>query len=308
MTFSRILVNIDPLDHEHPALDQAVALAARMQSAITIVDVLPDVPDRARPFVTDRVEQELVDHRWQLLQKMSETRGGGRFGTSVLRGSPAISLVQEVQRGRYDLVIRAHGRAGDLPKAFGPVDMQLLRKCPCPVWLVGPSARPQPRRILAAIDASCNDSGEAALNQSVLDHALAVGDPGGAHVAVLYAWFVFGYDLLQPRLSPKEFTELVASANATAESNLAGAVAALGERRHLVEPVLIQGEPREVIPAYANDHNIDLVVMGTVARTGIAGFVMGNTAEWILNQLRSSVLAIKPAGFVSPVTPDDKNA
>jgi hypothetical protein len=42
--------------------------------------------------------------------------------------------------------------------------------------------------------------------------------------------------------------------------------------------------------------------MGTVARTGIAGFVMGNTAEMMLRQLRGSVLAVKPPGFVTPVT------
>jgi nucleotide-binding universal stress UspA family protein len=42
--------------------------------------------------------------------------------------------------------------------------------------------------------------------------------------------------------------------------------------------------------------------MGTVARTGIAGFFMGNTAESILTQLECSVLTLKPQGFVSPVT------
>jgi nucleotide-binding universal stress UspA family protein len=46
----------------------------------------------------------------------------------------------------------------------------------------------------------------------------------------------------------------------------------------------------------------DLVVMGTVARTGIPGFIIGNTAETILNQIDGSVLAIKPRGFVTPVT------
>jgi nucleotide-binding universal stress UspA family protein len=42
--------------------------------------------------------------------------------------------------------------------------------------------------------------------------------------------------------------------------------------------------------------------MGTVARTGINGLLMGNTAEMILTQIDCSVLAVKPQGFVSPVT------
>ena len=44
--------------------------------------------------------------------------------------------------------------------------------------------------------------------------------------------------------------------------------------------------------------------MGTLARTGVAGLFIGNTAETILEQLTCSVLAIKPPGFVSPVTFD----
>ena len=48
----------------------------------------------------------------------------------------------------------------------------------------------------------------------------------------------------------------------------------------------------------------DLVVMGTVGRTGIAGLFIGNTAEMVLEQVQCSVLAVKPAGFVSPVQAD----
>jgi len=44
--------------------------------------------------------------------------------------------------------------------------------------------------------------------------------------------------------------------------------------------------------------------MGTVGRTGIQGFFIGNTAEEILNQVECSVLAVKPPGFQTPV-PDE---
>jgi nucleotide-binding universal stress UspA family protein len=45
--------------------------------------------------------------------------------------------------------------------------------------------------------------------------------------------------------------------------------------------------------------------MGTIARTGVSGLVMGNTAETILDQITCSVLAVKPANFVSSVTLDE---
>jgi nucleotide-binding universal stress UspA family protein len=65
---------------------------------------------------------------------------------------------------------------------------------------------------------------------------------------------------------------------------------------------LIQGSAKQVIPQTAVSVEADLVVMGTLARAGVSGFFIGNTAETILEQLRCSVLAIKPPGFISPVT------
>lgn len=41
--------------------------------------------------------------------------------------------------------------------------------------------------------------------------------------------------------------------------------------------------------------------MGRVARTGLSGLFMGNTAETVLRSVDCSVLALKPDGFVSPV-------
>jgi nucleotide-binding universal stress UspA family protein len=65
---------------------------------------------------------------------------------------------------------------------------------------------------------------------------------------------------------------------------------------------LVKGRARKEIPALAREIDCDLVVMGTVARTGIPGFIMGNSAEAILSQIDCSVLAIKPPGFTSPVS------
>ena len=50
---------------------------------------------------------------------------------------------------------------------------------------------------------------------------------------------------------------------------------------------------------------VDLVVMGTVTHTGIAGFFIGTTAEDVLRQVDCSVLTVKPEGFESPVRLDD---
>jgi len=303
MTFRRILVDIDALADEHPALNRAIEFASKSQAAVTIVDVLPEVPDRARRFVTPEVEQELVDHRWGRLQAIAAEKGGGRVQAALLRGKPAIALIQEAISGDFDLVVRSHGRDLKIPPApFGPIDMQLLRKCPCPVWLIGPGEASQPQRILAAIDASCNDPGESMLNRAIIDLALTIKELEHGELTLLYVWSTFGHSLLEQRMSPDELARFVEATRNAAAADLEPFVAGMAERGKGVTVELAQGEPHKAIPEFVKAHGIDLVVMGTVARTGLAGFLMGNTAERVLQQLSGSVLAIKPPGFASPVS------
>ncbi len=64
---------------------------------------------------------------------------------------------------------------------------------------------------------------------------------------------------------------------------------------------LVKGEVPVVISEFARSNDVDLVVMGTVARSCVAGMLMGNTAEQILNDIECSVLALKPSSFSCPV-------
>lgn len=302
VTFKHILVSINATDDQHPALDHAMELASHMPARITVVDALPHVPDRARPFVTEAIEQELVDHRWALLHDIAARRGGP-IATALLRGEDtATALIREVITGACDLLIRSHG-VRNIAMPFGPIDMQLLRKCPCPVWLAGPAARPRPRRIMAAVDAGATDAGELALNRAILDLAATIRTIEDAQLIAVYAWSAFGYEFLQRRMAAADLAAFVDATRASAAADLGRAVATLGARAEGVDVEPLEGEPHEVLPAYAESHDIDLVVMGTVARTGLHAILMGNTAERILSRLRGSVLAVKPAGFVCPIKP-----
>jgi nucleotide-binding universal stress UspA family protein len=63
----------------------------------------------------------------------------------------------------------------------------------------------------------------------------------------------------------------------------------------------LHGKPDDKIPECVDETEIDVLVMGTLARTGISGFVIGNTAENILQSINCSLVAMKPEGFVSPI-------
>jgi len=64
---------------------------------------------------------------------------------------------------------------------------------------------------------------------------------------------------------------------------------------------LLKGDPAVLIPEVAKREKNDLIVMGTVCRTGLPGFIIGNTAESILFKVDCSVLSMKPHGFITPI-------
>lgn len=60
--------------------------------------------------------------------------------------------------------------------------------------------------------------------------------------------------------------------------------------------------PGVAVSELAKREQVDLVVMGTTARTGVKGALIGNTAEQGIDRIECSVRAVKPDNFVSPVT------
>jgi nucleotide-binding universal stress UspA family protein len=65
-----------------------------------------------------------------------------------------------------------------------------------------------------------------------------------------------------------------------------------------VESVILEGNSAEEIIDFAEENDIDLIVMGTHGRTGIQGFLIGSVAEKVVRHSKSTVLVVKGiAGF-----------
>ena len=303
ISIASILVDEDAVATHHPALEQAAGLARRCGARVKIVDVLPWVPSGVRHFVTPDLEKELIEHRRERLDALATNVSDVPVTTELLRGRPATAAIQEILRANHNLLVRSHGRdlAGS-PRPFGAIDMELLRQCPCPVWLVGPRGRATDQwRILAAIRATAAEPEEQQLNAEILEWALLLTSLGAAELTVLQAWAPYGASLLRSRMSPDEFSEFIETSRRTEDEALSNVLAPYKDRLTGVAVELVHGEPEDAITRFVDSHGVDVVVMGTVARTGIAGLVMGNTAERVLQRLRGSVFAVKPPGFRTPV-------
>lgn len=296
--FRSILVDIDATDRAQPALERAVRLARSAGARLTIVDVLT-VPPHARRYLPASLEEGISDRRRSDLARIAEGVTGVPVEHRVLDGSAASALIDEVVAAGHDLVVRegARDRVAPRREPSGVVDLELMRRCPCPVLLVGPGGAADHPRIAAAVDTSTEDETGQALNSRIAEIASLLADLEGGTVTLLHAWDVFGEGMMRGMASDAAFVAYLAAARERAETAFSRFRQSLGPELAGVPAELRRGEPEDVIPQFAVAEGVDLMVLGTIARRGIAGFLLGDTAERVFHRLPCSVLVVKPADF-----------
>ena len=318
MRFQRMLCLFGGSETERGLLERVVAMARNNQASLTVADVVPrftaGIGMPAGGPISRDMEATLVAERTALLEAaVAPYRGEIPLATEVIVGPLFLEVIRRVRRHGHDLVIKVPEDPEWLQGLFGSDDMHLLRKCPCPVWLLKPPAAGAFRRVLAAVDVSPFHPAEEmethrALNRRVLELAASAAMAEFAELHVVYAWQALA---AQSVFFDSEAAQVDAQVEQERQQHVAALAELLGEARmglgaqawdylapheHMPE-----GQALHEIPRIAEALGIDLVVMGTVGRTGIPGLFIGNTAEAILGQVQCSVLAIKPPGFVSPV-------
>lgn len=300
------------------ALERAVTLAENNQASLTVVNVVERVP--AGIAISDAADlRDAIEraHMQRLETLVAPYRARLGINTGVLTGVQFMEIIRQVLRGKHDLVIKIPQVQEWLDRLLGSDDMHLLRECPCPVWLIKPQEAKSYRRVLAAVDVrdtypAAELETRAALNRQILEMASSLALSDFAELHIVAVWEALGESAMRGSFMHTPEEKIVAYVEQVRQQHAAGLDSLLREvmtrigkdamdylkpRTHLVK-----GWARREIPALAKRIEPDLVVMGTVARTGIPGFFMGNTAETILNQIDCSVLAVKPPGFVTPVT------
>lgn len=308
--FRNILLVVEPGTDNQPAIDRAFELATTNGAALSLISVVEEAPilRRAAPNVLETLVAERTDE----LQEIG-SRWSGDVSVFVPTGRPFLEIIRCVLQNGHDLVIKSQARGHKRFTSLGSMDMHVLRKCPCPVWVVRSESTGSCRRVLAAVDVGAEGEEASSLARRVLEIATSLAITENSDLYVLHAWsLAYEETLRSPRsgvltievdrmaadeeqLRTQELEALVGAVEAANKTDLENTA---GSRSVVVK----KGDPNDVIPDFVAQSDIDLVVMGTVGRTGIPGFFIGNTAEEVLAHIDCSVLAIKPPGFESPVT------
>jgi len=302
------------------ALKRAVALALNNQASLTLVISVDSIPTEMQMAVTVITPQELVDlevseNRGQLEKVVTCVgKNGVDIEASVLVGKPFLEVIRQVLRNKHDLVIKCVEPSASLKDVlFGSTDMHLMRKCSCPVWIIKPTEHQHYRRILAAVDRVPEDTIKDVLNRQILEMSTSMALTEFSELHIVHAWHLVTENIF--RSDRTDVTDADVDAMVAEEANkrkqwLEDLVSTYDDSKGDKDAVdyldpqlhLIKGDAKHIVPTKARELNVDLIIMGTIARTGIPGFFMGNTAESILTQIDCSVLTIKPPEFVSPVS------
>ncbi len=317
--FKNILYVNESNVEQAATLARAVSLAEKNQAVLTVVDVVPiEVVqvDMALPPggpVSTRLQAFIVAERRNMLNTLLQPfRQRLSIQVDVLIGRTYIEVIRAVIKNGHDLVMKPAENPSWTHMLFGSDDLHLLRKCPCPTWLMKSSEKSNYLNIVAAVDFDPlhPSTTERDLNREIFGVAgrIALSDRASLHL--VHAWEAFAET---NKLARDEATEEKLAGDAIKEYALHQKglfILAKELRRSIGKDAydalapsfhLPRGNAKKLITALAMELKADLMVMGTVGRTGVMGMVIGNTAEAILDQLSCSVLAIKPPEFKTQV-------
>lgn len=310
MPLKNIIIAYDGFDRKQALPTLASALAQEHGARLHLLHVVSDPPRRAwrlSGVSADELYQALVEKRMRQLDTLANrvAKKGVEIRTKIRTGSPHVEIIREAMSIAADLVIVSDEPIYDGQRGFRTVTTKLLRECPCPVLAKRDHRKYKHRRIVAAVDVAPSPSDQAPANHCIVEMAGQLAKRAAGTVFLFHCWSLWGETLLQthPR-NDEEVSRLLA---AEENERLRGLEQLIDECQLSgveLEIKLLKGDIRKLLPEFVAKEKIDLVVMGTVARKGVRRLIIGNTAEKLINELTCSVLAIKPEGFISPVSPN----
>lgn len=201
------------------------------------------------------------------------------------------TLIRVQQAEGCGLVVKQHLPDNPLKRALlTPDDWKLLRYCPCPVLMVKTERSWQGGTILAAVDVGNADSEHRTLHASIVSHGFDIAALAKAELHVISAYPAPMLSAADPTFQLRDTIEARYRSHCQA---FQAEYAISDECLHLVE-----GPADTLIPKVAHELDAVVTVIGTVARTGLSGALIGNTAEVILDSLHSDVLVLKPDDII----------
>ncbi len=296
------------LDNEHPeqhAFDRALALASSVNADITILgscyEAYCEDSSSLEIETKNKIKDALMNNCQLWLDGFVDEaqKQGIEISTEVHWQKNLHNAVMESLNTKdFDLVIKGtKAHKGIIDRVFTHSDWNLLRHCPAPVLLVKSSKPWANNRILASIDATSHDEGHRLINENILDFAEHLSDHFSTdlHLVNSYPMVALAFAMVPEVTAPDDIQKYITEQHKDECERYAKKYNINDDHIHITE-----GDPDDVVEVMAKEIEADLIVIGTVAREGLSGVLLGNTAERIVDRVSCDVLVIKPLDGVKP--------
>jgi nucleotide-binding universal stress UspA family protein len=289
-----ILVPLDGSELAEGALPYAAALGRALGAPLVLLTTWEGTESELGmnfPAMAVEVEQKAREHYTKYLEDISKKLGKGVSADVEVRAGDAAEqiLAAAAERDARLLVIATHGRSGISRWMYGSTAGHLLRSADVPVMAVGPQALQKPaekaviKHIMLPLDGS--DVSEAAIPAA---QKLATTLKAKLSLVRAVRWAAQTYPYTLPdAYIPQVDEELEAGARdylKRQQEALSGVDA---------EAFVVRGAVADGLLEFVEQQSVDLIVMTTHARTGLARAALGSVADRMI-QAPAPVLLIRP--------------
>lgn len=290
-----IVVIADQTGGKNFALHRALALSKKSKLKITLLGFcyanIDHIDNTEYAKLSKKaLERKLIKLRTTELEQIAQSIAGEQHKLSItVQWSKDITpaVIAFCKTSQADLLIKTVGNNKYLLKSS--TDWRLLRECPCPVMIATNKSWRKKANVLAAVDLASKSKTKQKLNDTIVEHAKNLAELTDSELHIAYSiklpQALIDLDIINSKDYVKnKKTELKPIIESFCECHSINK-----DQLHIR-----QGSPDRIIPSIANKLKVNLVVCGTVGRKGIKGKLVGNTAESILENLHTEILAIKP--------------
>ncbi|WP_281561281.1 universal stress protein [Thalassomonas sp. RHCl1] len=290
---SKILVIAHREDESPTAINKALQLAERYCADIHIMAFCHEELESVGSFTAEQVEQvkqQIIDKRHQWVQnQIAQLEHGTSNITVETQWKREIykAVLQEVSTNDYRFIVAQHHGTGSFFHIS--TEWYLLRESRIPVYLVRQDEWKSQSTVMAAVDLK-NDSVEGKLMREQVMSAAA--DFAKTFDSALHCCFCFE---LPEVLIDLDVIDKARYQDEVREKYLPQ-MQALAKEYHIDEENLHVkfGNPQKCIASVATKSKTHTVVIGSMARTGIKGKLIGNTAEKLTAYLHTDMLIVAP--------------
>jgi nucleotide-binding universal stress UspA family protein len=293
--YDTIVIPVDGSTHSKRAAEHGLRLARQFGGEAHLITAI-DIQAAAGPFDAGGVDDVFVERLKANGQEMLHDVQAGldaddvTLETAVVRGSPASAI--RTYADDHDaalLVMGTQGRTGLERYVIGSVTERVVRTTERPVLTVRGSKESDNStveeydEILVATDGSNHA-------MAAVDHAVGIAERFDARIHAVNVVDVARIAHSPNVTVPVDLVETFVSVGEDTTTDVAEMARDAGLD---ATTAVRKGAPRDELLAYAEENDIDLIVMGSAGRTGLDRYLLGSTTEGVLRRATVPVLAVR---------------